>query len=157
MTDDDFKLIGNWPKCDYKVVGFIVQDKLKRVLCQLRDDFDHVEGHGRWTVFGGHHEPPESLLTCAVREMEEELGVKAKPEHFGRCFGERACPSLCLTGFMLLLMAIRASVCPPPYWEGECCSALAYVLIRSVVAKHALHFCARPATHSACVAWGRMP
>ena len=82
MKDDDFKLIGNWPKCDYKVVGFIVQDKLKRVLCQLRDDFDHVEGHGRWTVFGGHHEPPESLLTCAVREMEEELGVKAKPELF---------------------------------------------------------------------------
>ena len=82
MTDADFKLIGDWPECDYNVVGFIVQDSLKRVLCQLRDDFDHVEGGGRWTVFGGHHEPPESLLECAVRELEEELGHKANPADF---------------------------------------------------------------------------
>ncbi|MEM7240754.1 MAG: NUDIX hydrolase [Pseudomonadota bacterium] len=82
MSDEDFKLIGDWPECDFNVVGFIVQDDLKRVLCQLRDDFDYVEGGGLWTVFGGHHEPPETLLNCAVREMEEELGYEADATDF---------------------------------------------------------------------------
>ena len=82
MNDEDFPLISDWPNCDYAVVGFLLQDELGRILCQLRDDFDHVAGAGHWTVFGGHHEPPETYQMTAQRELEEELGVQAKLEDF---------------------------------------------------------------------------
>ena len=82
MIDETFPLIGDWAECDYNVVGIVMADDLNRMLCQLRDDFDHVAGGGLWTVFGGHHEPPESLLDCAIRELEEELGIRGKPEDF---------------------------------------------------------------------------
>ena len=82
MIDTNFPLIGDWAECDYNVVGVVMRDELNRMLCQLRDDFEHVAGGGNWTVFGGHHAPPETLLDCAIREMEEELGLKGKPEEF---------------------------------------------------------------------------
>ena len=82
MKPTDFQLIGDWPDCDYSVVGIVLQDEQKRIACQLRDDFDHVDGGGLWTIFGGHHEPPETLLDCAARELEEELGVRGQPTDF---------------------------------------------------------------------------
>ena len=82
MIDNDFPLISDWPKCDYAVVGMVLFDARNRVACQLRDDFEHVAGGGMWSIFGGHHEPPESLVETAVREVNEELGLMTKPEDF---------------------------------------------------------------------------
>jgi len=47
-----------------------------RVLLQHRDDFPHIRHPGRWAFFGGHLEPGESPEDGALREIEEELGVR---------------------------------------------------------------------------------
>lgn len=82
MTDADFPLIGEWPKCDYAVVGIVAQDSLQRVLIQLRDDFDHVSSGGLWSLFGGHVDPGEIIADAAPRELLEETGVKATLDEF---------------------------------------------------------------------------
>lgn len=38
-------------------------------------------GAGRWNGVGGKLEPGEDVLTAALREMEEEIGVRVRPEH----------------------------------------------------------------------------
>lgn len=75
MSINDFELISDWPDCDFDVVGFIIQDRLGRVGCQLRDDFDFVKGAGKWTIFGGHVEHGETYAQTAIREMKEETGL----------------------------------------------------------------------------------
>jgi len=41
---------------------------------------------GLWdSACSGHVEPGESYLTAAVRELEEELGIRAEPEFLGTC------------------------------------------------------------------------
>lgn len=78
-TDDNFALITDWPKCEYSVVGIILQDALKRVGMQLRDDFDGLAGRGLWSMFGGHMDQGEAFVETAVRELNEETGILLKP------------------------------------------------------------------------------
>lgn len=77
MNDSDFKLISEWPQCDFSVVGIVIQDSLDRACVQLRDDFDHVSHGGAWTVFGGHVDPGENIPDTAPRELVEETGIVA--------------------------------------------------------------------------------
>lgn len=36
---------------------------------------------GKWNGYGGKPQEGEDLVSCAVREMEEEIGVKADPKN----------------------------------------------------------------------------
>lgn len=82
MKQTDFKLLSDWPDCDYDVAGIILQDKRGRICLQLRDNFDYVSGAGKWSFFGDHVESGESWRDAVIRELEEEIGVKADPDQF---------------------------------------------------------------------------
>lgn len=82
MKKDDFKLLSDWPDCDYDVAGIILTDKLGRIGLQLRDNFDYVSGAGKWSFFGGHVETGETWRDAVIRELTEEIGIKAPPDRF---------------------------------------------------------------------------
>lgn len=42
----------------------------------LRDDLPHIPWPGHWDLPGGGREDAETPLDCALRETEEELGLK---------------------------------------------------------------------------------
>lgn len=42
----------------------------------------HVHHGGLWSLPAGHIKEGESLLTCAVRELWEEVGLRAKRSHY---------------------------------------------------------------------------
>ena len=50
-----------------------------RLILQLRDDIPDIDNPGRITAFAGAAEPGETPLECAVRELEEETGIRADP------------------------------------------------------------------------------
>ena len=56
-------------------VQVILQVPDGRVLLQLRDDLPHIPFPNTWCIPGGMREPGESAVDCAVRELEEELGL----------------------------------------------------------------------------------
>ncbi|MGE5596481.1 MAG: NUDIX domain-containing protein [Hyphomicrobiales bacterium] len=54
----------------------ILVDRTGRVLLQQRDDPQPPEGYGRWAIPGGSREGSESPRETAIREFEEETGVR---------------------------------------------------------------------------------
>lgn len=54
----------------------LLVDREGRVLLQQRDDDVPPAGYGRWALPGGHMEPGESPREAALREMEEETGLR---------------------------------------------------------------------------------
>lgn len=50
-----------------------------RVLLQHRDDKPDIVWPGAWAIFGGHLEDGEDPESGAIREIEEELGLKLQP------------------------------------------------------------------------------
>ncbi|GAB2175253.1 NUDIX domain-containing protein [Dongia sp. agr-C8] len=50
----------------------------RRLLLQLRDDKPDIHYPGMITSFGGAAEPGESAIDCALRELEEETGLRAR-------------------------------------------------------------------------------
>ncbi|WP_217898321.1 NUDIX domain-containing protein [Tropicimonas sediminicola] len=46
------------------------------VVTYLRDDFAHIPNPGQWDLPGGEREPGETALVCALREAEEEFGIR---------------------------------------------------------------------------------
>jgi 8-oxo-dGTP pyrophosphatase MutT (NUDIX family) len=51
-----------------------------KVVLQLRDDIPSIDNPGMITTFGGQAEPGETAADCALREIEEETGLKASAE-----------------------------------------------------------------------------
>jgi len=58
-------------------VGCLVLDSLGRVLLVKRA---YPPGAGKWSIPGGHVELGEDIVEAAVRELEEETGIKAIPQ-----------------------------------------------------------------------------
>lgn len=50
-----------------------------RVLLQHRDDRPDIVWPNHWAIFGGHIEEGETLQQAALREIEEELGLRLAP------------------------------------------------------------------------------
>ena len=56
-------------------VQVMLQNPAGEVLLQLRDDDPAIPFPGTWCIPGGHLEPGESSVACAVREVYEEMGL----------------------------------------------------------------------------------
>ena len=50
------------------------------LLTYLRDDFDHIPFPAMWDLPGGGIEPGESPAECALRELDEEFGLRLAPD-----------------------------------------------------------------------------
>ncbi len=53
------------------------------LLVCLRDDFDHIPYPAHWDLPGGGREQGESALACALRELEEEFGLRLPADRLG--------------------------------------------------------------------------
>ncbi len=56
----------------------IIHQNGKLLIAQRKPD-DHLGGY--WEFPGGKVEPRETIEDCLIREVEEELGVRIKPEY----------------------------------------------------------------------------
>lgn len=57
--------------------GVVMTTPDGRFILQLRDDIPGIDNPGRITAFAGGAEPGETPIDCALRELEEETGIKA--------------------------------------------------------------------------------
>jgi len=72
------------PDLIHRVVHFLVLNKQGQVLAELRSRKKHPP-KGIWVFgFGGHVPAGESVKNTALREIEEELGIKVKPLYIGK-------------------------------------------------------------------------
>ena len=62
-------------------VGIILVDHEGRILCQLRDDIEGIPWPGVWGMLGGAIELGETPSAAAVREVEEEVGLRIERLH----------------------------------------------------------------------------
>lgn len=60
------------------VCGVIVLKPDGSALLQHRDDIPTINDPGLWVIPGGHVEPGESVVSAAVREVEEETCYRAE-------------------------------------------------------------------------------
>ena len=51
-------------------------DSHNRLGLQLRDAFDHTPAPGQWGTFGGQIEAGETPKEAAIRELDEEIGIR---------------------------------------------------------------------------------
>jgi 8-oxo-dGTP pyrophosphatase MutT (NUDIX family) len=70
--------------------GVVLATPDGRLILQLRDDIPSIDNPGMITGFAGQAEPGESSVECALRELEEETGLRAAPEalHFLDAFSK---------------------------------------------------------------------
>lgn len=64
------------PKVIEEGAVVLLVDSKGRVLLQQRDDDVPPAGYGRWALPGGHLEPGEPPREAALREIEEETGLR---------------------------------------------------------------------------------
>ena len=92
----------------HRSVHVFLVDEAGRIYLQRRS-FEKLEHPGKWDASAsGHVESGESYQEAAVRELEEEIGVKASPEPLLRVRGSEA------TGMEHgMLFLVRASTTDP--------------------------------------------
>jgi len=59
---------------DRKIAAVFILKRDGSSLLQHRDNFPWIKHPDKWTIPGGGHEPGESAITCARREVFEETG-----------------------------------------------------------------------------------
>jgi 8-oxo-dGTP pyrophosphatase MutT (NUDIX family) len=62
-----------------RFAGVVLVDGAGRVLLQERDEHPRIDPE-KWGLSGGHLEPGEDFLAGAVRELEEETGVRVRAD-----------------------------------------------------------------------------
>ncbi len=83
IDETRFAPLGNQDRPGERCAALIFAvDAQNRVLMQLRDDRADVDHAGLWMPFGGGVERGETLLEAAVREFEEEVGLRVAPDEF---------------------------------------------------------------------------
>lgn len=60
-----------------RLVVFVLTNDAGEYLCHFRDGNPGIIHPMQWSLFGGHIEPGETSAQTAVRELEEELGIRA--------------------------------------------------------------------------------
>jgi 8-oxo-dGTP pyrophosphatase MutT (NUDIX family) len=60
-------------------VAAVILYREGRVLLQHRDDKPEIVWPNHWAIFGGHIEDGETPEQAALREIEEELGLRLEP------------------------------------------------------------------------------
>ncbi len=65
-----------------EIAPVVVVDEKGCLLLQQRDDIPGIIYPGRIGLFGGHREGSETFLSCAVRELHEELSFYVPPSRF---------------------------------------------------------------------------
>lgn len=74
---DDFPTLGAFVPADTQAGALtIIEDAEGRILLQLRDLKDGIYWPGKWGLVGGGIEGGEDIMTAALREIEEEVGLK---------------------------------------------------------------------------------
>ncbi len=63
-------------------INYILVTPSKKILLQKRDNVPNIKAPGEWCFPGGHVEKGEDVLFAAIRETEEETGLKIAPEKF---------------------------------------------------------------------------
>ena len=72
------------PTLIHRTVHVVIETSAGLLL--QRRGFDKDKGAGLWdSACAGHVEPGETYLQTAVRELEEELGLRAEPTFVGTC------------------------------------------------------------------------
>jgi len=66
----------------YKGNSVLIQNAAGKYLLQFRDGTAGINNPLTWNFFGGGAEDEEDALSCAAREMAEELCVSAPTDHF---------------------------------------------------------------------------
>lgn len=75
-----------------------------RLVTLLRDDKPDILWPGHWDLPGGGREPGESVDTCVLRELDEELGLSLSPSAL---LWRRAYPSPDFPGQIGIFFAAR--------------------------------------------------
>jgi 8-oxo-dGTP diphosphatase len=95
-----------------EVACAILSDLHGRFLLQRRDNVPNILYPGKIGLFGGHREGEETFLDCVIREVHEETGYLAPPEHFehlGSYVGPDAeVPGATVAGEYYLLRGVSA-------------------------------------------------
>ncbi|MDQ7247335.1 NUDIX domain-containing protein [Dongia sedimenti] len=68
----------------HAAAGVVLLTKDERLVLQLRDDKPDIENPGMITAFAGGAEPGETPVDCALRELAEETGIRARGEDIHR-------------------------------------------------------------------------
>jgi len=63
----------------HAAAGVVLVSRDRRLILQLRDDIPTIDNPGGITPFGGGAEAGETPPQCAVRELEEETGLRLDP------------------------------------------------------------------------------
>jgi 8-oxo-dGTP pyrophosphatase MutT (NUDIX family) len=63
----------------HAAAGVFLLTRDDKLVLQLRDDIPDIDNPGMITAFGGAAEPGETAIDCALREIEEETGLRVDP------------------------------------------------------------------------------
>ena len=64
---------------DFWAGGFLYDRAAQAVFLHKRDGKTKINPH-KWAFFGGQSEGNETHIECFIREFEEEIGLKVRPE-----------------------------------------------------------------------------
>jgi 8-oxo-dGTP pyrophosphatase MutT (NUDIX family) len=63
-----------------RIALVILEDERGRIFLQLRSQVEGIANPGKWGLFGGHIEEGELPAEGALREVEEELTARLRPD-----------------------------------------------------------------------------